>query len=533
MKRAYSLYTNTDENSNASSIRPLKTKYLRMKEKVIKYLFIAVSLMISLGSCDKAFLEVQPKGQFLSANYYADKDQAYSALVGVYDGMRKNSGGFENMISMMNAGSDDNYAGGGGATDGAGIQGFSNYTLNSIIMPGSFWGDHYQAIFKANMLLSKMPDITMDAALKARFTAEAKALRALYYFNLLNMFKNIPLLLEPLTATNMYDVTQATPEAVNTQIEKDLNEAITDLPVTLTSVATEAGRLTKGAAKALLGKVYLYEKKNALAATQLADVNGTPGGTSQFRYRLLPSFGDLWISTNKFNSESIIEACHSAAGQTGSWGYTSSDEGNVLNVMVGPRSYSRPAGSTAPDLPSGWSFNVFTQDFYDFIKTDPRFTATVLDLKALKAAGKADYLSGYMDTGYFLQKFVPGRADVRTGGGALELNYKQDTYVIRLADTYLMEAEALGATGARAQALLDAVRARVGLPSVPVNLAAIKAERRLELAGEGFRFFDLVRWGDAASKLGSRGFTASKNEIFPIPYRELQGTKLVQNPGYN
>ena len=113
------------------------------------------------------------------------------------------------------------------------------------------------------------------------------------------------------------------------------------------------------------------------------------------------------------------------------------------------------------------------------------------------------------------------------------MNFKQNTYVIRLADTYLMEAEALGGTGARAQALLDAVRARVGLTSVPVSLDAIKRERRLELAGEGHRFFDLVRWGHAASKLAGRGFKAGRNEIFPIPAQELQGTKLVQNPGYN
>ncbi|MCK9412990.1 MAG: RagB/SusD family nutrient uptake outer membrane protein [Prolixibacteraceae bacterium] len=504
-----------------------------MKVKLINYLFIAAAIMFSLASCDKAYLDVQPKGQFLSANYYADKDQAYAALVGVYDVMRKNSGGFENMISMMNAGSDDQFAGGGGATDGAGIQGFSNYTLNAVIMPGSFWSDHYQGIFRANTLLSKLSGLTMDAALKARFIAEAKALRAYYYFNLVRMFKNIPLLLDPLTATNMYDVTQATPAAIYTQIEKDLNEAIADLPATI-AVATEGGRLNKGAAQALLGKVFLYDNKASLAAAQLALVNGTPGGTGPYGNRLLANFSDLWVTSNKFNTEAIIEVSHSSAGNSdwGWWG-SGSDEGNSLNVMVGPRSYSRPAGSTADDLPSGWSFNVFTQDFYDAIKLDPRFGATIFDLKALKAAGKADYIAGYMDTGYFLNKFLPRRADVRTGGGALELNYKQDTYAIRLADTYLLEAEALGSTGARAQALLDAVRARVGLPSVPVNLAAIKAERRMELAGEGHRFFDLVRWGDAAAKLGSRGFVASKNEIFPIPYRELQGTKLVQNPGYN
>ena len=505
--------------------------------KKIRYnlFFIAAAMILSLISCKKDFVDLTPKGQFLSQNYYQDQTQAYGALVGVYDVMRKNSGGFENMISMMNAGSDDQFAGGGGATDGAGIQGFSNYTLTALIIPFSFWGDHYQGIFKANMLLSKLPNTTMDEALKSRFVAESKAVRAMCYFNLVRMFKNVPLILEPLTATNMYDVTQETPENVYAQIEKDLTEAITALPPTV-PLATEAGRFTKGAAQALLGKVYLYENKGELAAAQLAEVNGpTPGGTSTYGYKLLTNFKDLWVVANKFNTESILEACHSSAGNSdwGWWG-ASNDEGNSVNIMVGPRSYSRPSGSTAPDLPSGWSFNVFTQDFYDAIKSDPRFAATVFDMKALKAAGQADYIEGYQNTGYFLNKFLPRRADVRTGGGALELNFQQDTYIIRLADTYLMEAEALGSSGTRAQALLDAVRARVGLASVPVSLAAIKAERRLELAGEGHRFFDLVRWGDAASKLAGRGFVAGKNEIFPIPNSELLvSTKLVQNPGYN
>ncbi|MGB8190385.1 MAG: RagB/SusD family nutrient uptake outer membrane protein, partial [Chitinophagaceae bacterium] len=182
--------------------------------------------------------------------------------------------------------------------------------------------------------------------------------------------------------------------------------------------------------------------------------------------------------------------------------------------------------------PAGWSFSVVTQSLYDFLKTDPRFNATVFDAAALKTANEIDYTAGYMNTGYFLRKFLPRATDVTTLGGNTELNFQQDTYIIRLADTYLMEAEALGATGVRAQALLDAVRARVGLASVPVSLQAIKNERRKELAGEGHRWFDLVRWGDAATVLSSRGFVAGKHEIFPIPSRELQGTKLVQNPNY-
>ncbi len=496
----------------------------------IKNLIILATATASFAACSEDFLTVPAEGKALTSNYYKNEAEAFSGLVATYDIMKKNSGGFENMIAMLNAGSDDHFAGGGGDSDGRGIQSFSNYSQDGYTIPQSFWNDHFQGVFRANILLQKVPSTTMDANVKKRFVAEAKALRALYYFNLVRMFKNVPLFTEPVVPAEIYNVTQAKPEEVYAQIEKDLTEAITDLPATIS--ATENGRVTKGAAKALLGKVYLYEGKNSLAAAQLAEVNGTPGGTSQFGYKLLTNFKDLWVVNNKFNSESIWEAVHTNQGNSywGIWG-SGKDEGNSLNVMVGPRNYVRKDNS-APDLPSGWSFSVFTQEFYDFMKNDPRLDATVLDLKTLKAEGKADYAPGYKDTGYFLNKFTPRMADVTTGLGDAVLNYQQDTYIIRLADTYLMEAEALGGTGARAQALLTAVRARVGLPPVAVSMAAIKAERRRELAGEGHRFFDLVRWGDAATALASRGFKAGKNEIFPIPYAELINTKLVQNPGY-
>lgn len=502
-----------------------------MKTILLKNLFVATAVL-SLVSCSEEFVEVTPKGSFLSENYYANQDQATAALVGVYDPIRKNSSGFENMIAMMNAGSDDHFAGGGGPTDGAGIQGFSSHSLTPTTVPGSYWNDHYQGIFRANTLLLKIPGVAMPEEVKARFTGESKALRAIYYFNLVRLFKNVPLLLDPLTATNMYTVEQATPQAVYEQIEKDLLDAINLLPNRV-NVETESGRLNKGAAQAMLGKVYLFQGKKTEAAAILVQVNGTPGSTNQYGNKLLTKFSDLWVVGNKFNTESLIEVSHTSAGNS-DWGFWGSgrDEGNSLNVMVGPRSYSKTVGSTAADLPSGWAFNLITQDLYDAIKNDPRFESTVYDLKALKAAGQANYIGAYQDTGYFLNKFLPRKEDVRTGGGAAELNYKQNSYILRLADTYLMEAEALG-SGPRAQALLDAVRSRVGLPSIPVTIDAIKNERRMELAGEGHRFFDLVRWGDATAKLGSRGFNAGVDEIFPIPERELQGTKLKQNPGYN
>lgn len=503
-----------------------------MKITTLKLPFFGLLMLLAIMSCSESYLEVEPKGTALEANYYQNEKEAYSGLVAVYDIIGKQSRGFENMIVWFNSGSDDHFAGGGGATDGAGIQSFSNYSISSVTIPTSYWDEFYQGIFRANILLSKLPDVPMEDNVRNRFAAEAKALRAYYYFELVRMFKNIPLITMPIPANEIYDVLQASPEEIYVQIETDLTEALPNLPNTL-NIATEGGRLSKGAVQALLGKVYLYQGKNAQAAAEFADVNGTPGQTSMYGYKLLDNFSDLWNTSNIYNSESIIEIAHTDQSNA-DWGFWGSgaDEGNTLNVLVGPRSYSRPAGSTAPSYVSGWSFSVITQSLYNALSGDPRFDATIADLGALENAGQVDYLPGYKDTGYFLKKFMPLTSDVSTGGGASELNYKQHVYAMRLADTYLMEAEALNGAGARAQALLDAVRARVGLPSIPVSMNAIMSERRLELAGEGHRWFDLVRTDRAATVLADRGFIANKHEVLPIPLAELENTQLTQNPNY-
>jgi hypothetical protein len=507
-----------------------------MKTIKNKYLFVAFAIitLTGLGSCSSDYLDVTPVGTDLESEYYQTQEEAYSGVVAVYDVMRQSTSSFNNTVSLLNAASDDHYAGGGSSTDGAGIQAVSNYTSTSVTMPDDFFSKYYQGIYRANYLLTKLPDIDMDESYTERYTAECKALRAWYYFNLVRLFGNIPLITTPLTTSEYYNVTQATSDEVYAQIEQDLLDAIDVLPTTV-SASTEAGRFSQGTARAILGEVYLTEGKNALAAAQFELVNGTPGGTSQYGYSLLADYADLWDFDNKYNSESILETAHSSSSDASwdTWG-TGTDEGNTLNVMVGPRGYTLSSSSTtAPDLPSGWSFNPITQDLYDAIKDDPRFSSTVLDLTALVAAGEITYLAGYQDTGYLLYKFIPTQDDVTTGGGDSVLNYDQNFYNIRLADTYLLECEALNYTGTRAQALLDAVRARVGLASVTVSETAVANERRLELAGEGHRFFDLVRTGKAATTLASRGFVSGVNEIFPIPYAELENTKLVQNPGYN
>lgn len=493
---------------------------------------------ISFGtiSCDNRNLEdVENKGAFDASNYFKDEQQAFTGLVATYDMLRKYSGGFENMVTFFNGASDDFYSGGGNSSDGAGIQGFSNYTINPIIMPASYWKDYYKGIASANLLLERIPNTPMNDQTKKRYIAEAKVLRSLYYFELVRMFKNIPLILKPVLASDDYlNIPQAKPEDVYAQIEGDISSALPDLMMTA-SGAKEKGRITQGTAHAILGKIYLYNKKNTEAAAQFQMVNGTPGETSQYGYKLVDNFADLWKVDNKFTTESVLEVMHTN-GSRADWGFWGSgqDEGNSINVMLGIISYKRNnvANNDAPDIYASWGFNPITDDLFNFMQGDPRLDATIINAKKYKAEGKIDYSPGFKDTGYFLSKFAPRNADKSPLTGATELNFRQNYMVIRLADTYLMEAEALGASGSRAQALLDAVRARVGLASVPVSLQAIKDERRRELAGEGHRWFDLVRWGDAPAKLGGRGFVAGKNEILPIPFNEMIGTALQQNPIY-
>jgi starch-binding outer membrane protein, SusD/RagB family len=503
-----------------------------MKNLKTKHLLIAIAIIIATSSCSKDFLETKNEGSITEVDYYKTEAQGYSALVAAYSAMRKNSGGFENNITMLNAASDDHNAGGAGPSDGLGIHRMADFSINSVTIPDSFFKVPFEGIYNANLVLEKVPAIAMDATKKQRFLAEAKALRAYYYFNLVSMFGNVPLLLKTYTTADISNIIQSPSAEVYAQIEKDLTEAIPVLPLNL--APEELGRFTKGAATALLGKAYLYDKKYPQAVTQLALVNGTPGSTSAFGYKLLDKFSDLWKVNNKFNTESILEIYHTnqSNAKWSNWGGPEA-LGNVVNVMVGPRGYSNIKGE---DIPNGWSFNPVLPELYNLLKQDPkdvRFTATILDLNELVANGKIKpFTEGDGNTGYFLNKFIPRRADV-SPSGQQELNYQQDTYAIRLADTYLMEAEALGGTGARAQALFDAVRKRAGLlPNVTVSIDAIINERRLELAGEGFRWLDLVRTGKAATALAKKGFTTGKNEVLPIPQLELKGTKLIQNPNY-
>jgi len=510
---------------------------IKNMKKYIKFLAVFAACGVALAACNKSYLDVTPKGTNLEAAYYRNQTEAFNGLTAVYDVIGWQGSGFVTKENAMDVGSDDHYAGGGNNADINDLQLFSNYTLTPAAGPqGELWRAGFSGIFRANVLLGKLPTVPMDEGIKKRYTAETKGLRAYFYFDLVRLFKNVPLITSTIAADQTYNVEQAAPAAVYAQIEKDLNEAIAEpnLPNTVTA-STDGGRLTQGALHALLGKVYLYEQKWAQAAVELAKVNGTPGqANGTYGYQLMSNFSDLWNVANKFNSESILEVAHSSQSN-GDWGCIACTEGNVLNIITGPRGYTA-IKPDAPDYIAGFGFLIVTPDLFNAIHYDPRNKATIANLDSLKANGIANYTPSYMNTGYFLQKYMGRQSTKSTGSGVFELNFPQNLYEIRLADTYLMEAEALirgNGDIARAAALMTAVHSRAyndgKVHLLPATFAALKLERRLELAGEGHRWFDLVRWGDAPTVLGPRGFVAGKHEILPIPLNELSNTKIKQS----
>ncbi len=494
-----------------------------MKKSVIYTAFVALAV---LTSCSKDWLEVEPKGTTLEANYYQNADQAFAGLVSVYDPLGMEwVNTYTSKVGLLNCASDDCYAGGASYGDQITWETWNSYTLDPGNGPQeSFWGRNFSGINRANTLLSKLDGVPMDETLKERFRAEAKFLRAYYYFDLVRLFRNVPLFTELLSPSEFFNVTQASPEDVFAQIEKDLNEAIPFLPLTVPEI--ENGRVTQYAALALLGKVILWqndESRMLEAAAHFHQVNTAP------YYELLPDYASIFRPDNKYNKESIFEISYSNAA-IGYWQFPSppAGEGNLLVQLCGPRAYNGPTYS------AGWGFNPILPDLVAELRATNRYKGTVANIDSIAQAGQASYEKGYQNTGYFLQKFAPLADFMSSGGGDPVLEWPYNYIEIRLADTYLMEAECLvrGGNAGAAQEWLDKVRARVGLPSVPATLENIYYERRVELATEGHRWFDLVRTGKAAEVLAFKGFVAGKHEILPIPLSELGNTQLVQNPGY-
>lgn len=504
--------------------------------KKILNIFLCLTL-ITVISCD-SFVEVEP--ETADANNYFNTEVEYQkALLGAYDTLQNT---WTNTLLGLVA-SDDYAAGGDVANyDQPTVQNINLmiHTPDDQNQLRDVWSLMYAGINRANYFLENKDKL--DFAGKEEMVAEAYFLRAYYTFELVKFFGNVPLKTEErggalrivneriLTGDEFAIERVADIPTAYGLIEEDLKEAIPNLPAAQ-ELPYEA---TKGAAQALLGKVYLYHgtfdnTKFGDAAIALSDV------ISSNNYSLATGtdYDELFEIEGENSSESVFEIQYTSVEAAG-WVFIQGSTGTYFPKFNGPRS---PYADPDSVFDSGWGFCLPSVELYDlFEANDSRRDITFYDLRD----NQDIYSPGRDDSGLFNKKYMPRLEPKRAGSDPL--NYDNNYRAIRYADVLLMAAEAEAqSNGSNAEDYLNEVRARAyGDNSHDYSategdlLEAIYTERRKELAGEGHRFFDLVRTKKAAATID--GFTENKNELFPIPLIELELAQAVerwgQNPGY-
>ncbi|GAB4022021.1 RagB/SusD family nutrient uptake outer membrane protein [Spirosoma koreense] len=476
-----------------------------------------LSLLISLtiSSCSQKFLDLNPISNATTDNFYKTGDDIRNAVSGSYaalqaDGIAGNSYVFGEIAS-------DNTlpVASGSITDQDEFDRFYIKTTNPYI--NGRWNDCYSAIARFNTILDKIGSIQIDGTLKNRYVGEVKFLRALVYFTLVQTYGDVPLVTKAINDPDEgYTYTRNPKAEVYAQIEKDLTDADGALPVSYTG--TDIGRATKGAAKALLGKVYLTEKKYPQAVAKLKEV------IDLNTYALLPNYADVFKVSNKNNKESVFDVQYKSGG---------SGEGNAW-----PNSFAPQNSGNAVINFSGGGNNQPTDDLIKSYEAGDVRKDVSLATSYVNAGGQTvqvNYVKKYFDTPV-----------VNNDNG-------NNIPVIRYADVLLLYAESLNEVGyqptGEALTYLNQIRTRAGLKAktatdIPDQQAfrlAMEQERRSEFAFEGQRWYDLVRTGRAVAVMNSKkdqirlvNVLTDNNLIFPIPQSQIDinKDKIRQNPGY-
>lgn len=430
--------------------------------------------------------------------------------------------------------SDNAVAGGENASDVLSLQNIDDYDYQLLANNSTLediWKSAYEGVNRTNYLLKyKDANLLGETVLfdgKEALYGEILFLRAYYYFNLTRMFGDVVLFTDGKLGISDFGTLQRSPQSeVYAQIETDLLAAISVLPTT----QSQKGRVTKYAAQALLGKAYLYQEKFDLAAAMLENVVNGP-------FSLMTSFDGIFLLEGENGPESIYEVQYSNGSPYYNWGGQTRGQGNYAVQQCGVRGLN---GAAAMPYNAGWSTNLPTQDLASAYEDgDQRKDATCFDVAAYAAANPSlnvtFQVAPFKNTDLYNKKYLPRKGQT---SGQIELNYENNQRIIRYSDVLLMAAEAnLRATNknlSKAQAYLDRVRDRAFGDTnhrVTATVQAVWDERRLELAMEGDRFFDLVRTGQAATVLGSGYSTATKG-LFAIPQREIDISGITQNAGY-
>jgi hypothetical protein len=478
----------------------------------------AIVLIITCMSCED-YLEILPEGQENSETYFNSQSDYEDALVGVYDLLSTTY--LNNILGEI--ASDNSLCGGESPTDVLDWQQIDDMTHtpdNNALRNIFQW--MYAGISRANYIVEFQDNIEFDG--KDQLLAENLFLRSYYYSELVKFFGDVPLYVNGRISIEESQSIDRTPKAdVYAQLEADLLIAIESLPWQ----QGQNGRVTKGAALALLGKIYLYQDKFPEAANTLDQI------VVSGQYQLVEDFGTIFLNSNENNQESVFEVQH-FGGEGGGFGCFQCVEGNVAVGFMGPRF----TGGNFGPFTSGFSFNPPTLEVYNaFTADDERREASILSMEAFVAERPSvTFNLGNTDdyTGFYNKKYIPY---AEANAGDVNLTHSNNYRAIRYADVLLMAAEAFNRSGlndVKARNYLNLVRDRAGLEDVETsgtNLTQdILLERRLELVGEGHRFFDQVRTGQTNS---IPGFTA-RNVLFPIPRIEIElaGNRWPQNDGY-
>jgi len=460
----------------------------------MKTIIYILSVVFLLTSCSKDFLEIDPEGDFNAENFYKTEGEFNAALTGAY---AKLQGQIDIYFELTEYRSDylDFAAPTAGTQDRFDITKFQDNSANVLIRDA--WANYMNGLLRCNVITDNLPAANLSESFKKQIEGEARFIRALTYFNMVRLWGDVPIILKQVTPQESLTLGRSPISEVYKVIENDLLFAKDNLKL------TNNGRATSGAAKALLGKVYLTQKKYPEAITVLSELIG--------KYSLQPNIADVFDTTKKQNSELIFSIQFYK-------GISTEDHGLWLSVSD---------VTTTP----------FTQKLLNAYQLAP-----VID--ARKAM--VDYRLG----GTKNNIFVPGKF-YDTPVNTTNNNFGNDYTILRYADVLLMLSEALNEESYQpagsAFDYLNDVRTRSKLtPLTPTNLPdqasfrdAVLYERFLEFPFEGQRWFDLIRTNTATKEIKSgKGINILPYQLlYPVPQTEIQKINnpsiFYQNEGYN
>ncbi|MCE7060195.1 RagB/SusD family nutrient uptake outer membrane protein [Dyadobacter sp. CY343] len=470
-----------------------------MKKNI--FILTLITFVATLSGCKESFLELAPISNPNAENFYRTRSDfdlavnaAYNTLYTVYHPQGPVSYTGELMadnVTILNIS--------GNQADKWQFRDYSLAPANTMVY--QFWQDFYKSLYNINIILSKIETADIDPAYKAQTQGEMLFLRSLYYYNMVQIWGDVPLVLTPLSAAESYDILRSPTAEIHAQIIKDLADAKLKLPAT----AAIAGRTTKGAAQMLLGKVYLLAGDKANATKELKEIYDSK------KFELLPSYAALWDVKNKNTKESIFEIQYLGGAPTNPY------SNYYLEFFP---------NSNALGFYGAGMNQVVNDVLAEYEQGDGRRLASV-------DTGYTD-AKGVFTPAFFPKKWADKTAPLINQSIAANNNF----IVFRYADLLLLLTEATGDV-----TYLNEVRKRsnlplYGAPGYPAKYntvaLAVEHERRVELAFEFHRWFDLKRTARAIPVLIQKGKPVTEAKLLlPIPniVRD-QNAKITQNAGY-